>query len=158
MKIHASTYYSSLGTIVMETDGQMLTSLRFTEEGLETDSTGNNRSAVAIPVITETRQWLDDYFAGKPPSGLPPLKPHGTAFQQRVWQALLNIGYGQTKTYAEIADIVGCKSAQAVGQAVGHNPIALIIPCHRVVAANGKLGGYAFGTEKKKQLLEIEQQ
>ena len=85
-------------------------------------------------------------------------KLKGTMFQQRVWQALLNVPYGETVNYGEIARMVGCKSAQAVGQAIGANPIALIIPCHRVIAANGKLGGYAYGVEKKKRLLELEQQ
>ena len=84
-------------------------------------------------------------------------KPKGTAFQQRVWQALLTIPYGETVSYGELAQMVGCKSAQAVGQAVGANPVALLIPCHRVIAAHGKLGGYEYGTEIKKRLLEIEQ-
>ena len=80
----------------------------------------------------------------------------GTVFQQRVWQALLTIPYGKTVSYGELARMVGCKSAQAVGQAVGRNPIALLIPCHRVVGANGTLGGYAYGLNRKKQLLELE--
>ena len=83
--------------------------------------------------------------------------PGGTMFQQRVWQALLSIPYGETVSYGELAQMVGCKSAQAVGQAVGANPIALFIPCHRVIAAHGKLGGYAYGQEIKKRLLHIEQ-
>ena len=88
---------------------------------------------------------------------MPRLNPQGTAFQKRVWTALLTIPYGETLSYGEIAQMVGCRSAQAVGQAVGRNPIALIIPCHRLIAANGQLGGYAYGTEIKKQLLELEQ-
>ena len=79
-----------------------------------------------------------------------------TPDQQRVWQALVTIPYGKTVSYGEIARMVGCKSAQAVGQAVGANPIALFIPCHRVIAAHGKLGGYEYGTEIKKKLLELE--
>ncbi|MBQ6791582.1 MAG: MGMT family protein [Paludibacteraceae bacterium] len=74
-----------------------------------------------------------------------------------MWTALFTIWFGQTKTYGEIARMVDCRSAQAVGQAVGANPIALIIPCHRVIAANGQLGGYAYGTKIKKRLLELEQ-
>ena len=77
-------------------------------------------------------------------------------FQQRVWQALLSIPFGETVSYGELAQMVGCRSAQAVGQAVGANPVALLIPCHRVIAAHGKLGGYAYGTEIKKRLLELE--
>ena len=84
------------------------------------------------------------------------VRPKGTAFQQRVWQALLTIPYGKTISYGEIAKMVDCRSAQAVGQAVGANPIALLIPCHRVVGANGTLGGYAYGLNRKKQLLELE--
>ena len=87
---------------------------------------------------------------------MPRLNPQGTAFQKRVWTALLTIPYGETLSYGEITQMVGCRSAQAVGQAVGANPIALIIPCHRVVGANGTLGGYAYGLNRKKQLLELE--
>ena len=87
---------------------------------------------------------------------MPRLNPQGTAFQKRVWQALFTIPYGETLSYGEIAQIVDCHSAQAVGQAVGANPIALIIPCHRVIAAHGKIGGYAYGPERKKRLLELE--
>ncbi len=85
------------------------------------------------------------------------VQPKGTLFQQRVWQALVTIPYGKTVSYGELARMVGCKSAQAVGQAVGANPIALFIPCHRVIAANNQLGGYAYGQEIKKRLLNIEQ-
>ena len=88
---------------------------------------------------------------------MPRLNPQGTDFQKRVWTTLFTIRYGQTKTYGEIARMVECRSAQAVGQAVGHNPIALIIPCHRVIAAHGQIGGYAYGTEIKKRLLQLEQ-
>ena len=88
---------------------------------------------------------------------MPRLNPQGTAFQKRVWQALLTIPYGETLSYGEIAKMVDCRSAQAVGQAVGANPIALIIPCHRVIASNGQLGGYAYGIKIKKRLLELEQ-
>ncbi len=84
------------------------------------------------------------------------VRPKGTAFQQRVWQALLTIPYGETVSYGELARLVGCRSAQAVGQAVGANPIALLIPCHRVIAAHGKIGGYEYGIEIKKRLLEVE--
>ena len=84
------------------------------------------------------------------------VQPKGTLFQQRVWQALLTIPYGKTVSYGEIARMVGCKSAQAVGQAVGANPIVLLIPCHRVIAANNRLGGYAYGIELKRHLLELE--
>ena len=109
-----------------------------------------------LPIFEKVRKWLDDYFAGKRPCNVPRLNPPGTDFQRRVWQCLFTIFYGQTKTYGEIARMVGCKSARAVGQAISRNPIALIIPCHRVVGANGSLGGYAYGLARKKQLLELE--
>lgn len=160
MKTFTATCISPLGSIVIESDGQAITSLRFTEEKASTASSApkkaSKEAATAIPIITETLRWLDDYFAGKRPCNVPRLNPQGTAFQKRVWTALFTIWFGQTKTYGEIAQMVGCRSAQAVGQAVGANPIALIIPCHRVIAANGKIGGYEYGIEIKKKLLELE--
>lgn len=161
MKTLTATYTSPMGPIVIESDGLAITSLRFSKEqacvASTTQEKAGNEAAITIPIIVETIQWLDDYFAGRRPCNVPRLNPQGTAFQKRVWQALFTIRFGQTKTYGEIAKMVNCRSAQAVGQAVGHNPIALIIPCHRVIAANGQLGGYAYGTEIKKQLLELEQ-
>ena len=153
MNTIADTYASPLGTIVIESDGKVLTGLRFADkaESVETGTDGEE-----LPIITETRKWLDDYFGGRKPHNTPRLNPQGTDFQRKVWQALLTVGYGQTKTYGEIARMVGCRSAQAVGQAVGRNPIALIIPCHRVVAAHGSLGGYAFGIRRKERLLKKE--
>ena len=148
MTLYTATYHSPLGPIVIESDGQAITSLRFGEEKTQATS--------SLPIFDEAIRWLDDYFAGKRPCNVPRLDPQGTAFQKRVWQALFTIWYGQTKTYGEIARMVGCKSAQAVGQAVGVNPIALLIPCHRVIAAHGQLGGYEYGIEIKKKLLELE--
>ena len=192
-----AAYNSPLGLIVIESDGEVLTGLRFADEKACSDraergetetgmmewgkmscgmmehndvGVGKNehcKAAAAIPVIAATVRWLDDYFRGKQTENatmgektdsLIIVKPNGTMFQQRVWQALLTIPYGETVSYGEIARMVGCKSAQAVGQAVGANPIALLIPCHRVIAANGNLGGYAYGEEKKKRLLSWEQQ
>lgn len=162
MKTFTAIYTSPLGPIVIESDGQAITSLRFSNEQVHADSTDQGEeilkeAATALPIIAETIQWLDDYFAGKRPCNVPRLNPQGTDFQKCVWQALLPIPYGETISYGEIAKMVACRSAQAVGQAVGANPIALIIPCHRVIAANGQLGGYAYGTEIKKRLLEQEQ-
>ena len=145
--------------IVLESDGEMLTGLRFVETSEDSPQTTENISADStetLPIFVEVRQWLDDYFAGKRPCNVPRLNPQGTEFQRRVWQSLFTIFYGQTKTYGEIARMVGCKSARAVGQAIGRNPIALIIPCHRVIGADGSLGGYAYGLDRKKQLLELE--
>ena len=160
MKTYTTTYTSSLGPIVIESDGQAITSLRFRNEQVHAASTTQEKdgeeAATALPIIKETIQWLDDYFAGKRPCNVPLLNPRGTDFQKRVWTALLTIPYGETLSYGEIAKMVGCRSAQAVGQAVGSNPIALIIPCHRVIAAHGKIGGYEYGIEIKKKLLELE--
>ncbi len=161
MKTYTATYSSPLGPIVIESDGKAITSLQFTKEKATAVSSApkeaSKETATTIPIIAETIQWLDDYFAGKRPCNVPRLNPQGTAFQKRVWQALFTIPYGETLSYGEIAQIVDCRSAQAVGQAVGRNPIALIIPCHRVIAANGQLGGYAYGIKIKKRLLEQEQ-
>jgi len=156
---HTTTYSSPLGLIVLESDGEMLTGLRFldsSETPQQATETILADTSETLPIFAEVRKWLDDYFAGKRPLNVPRLNPQGTEFQRRVWQSLFTIFYGQTKTYGEIARMVGCKSARAVGQAIGHNPIALIIPCHRVIGANNTLGGYAYGLNRKKQLLELE--
>lgn len=158
MKTFTTIYTSPLGPIVIESDGQAITSLRFCCEKASAAPKEAPKEAVPTPpIIAETIQWLDEYFAGKRPCNVPRLNPQGTAFQKRVWTALFTIWFGQTKTYGEIARMVDCRSAQAVGQAVGRNPIALIIPCHRVIAAHGQIGSYAYGTEIKKRLLDLEQ-
>ena len=114
------------------------------------------------PALTEAKRWLDIYFAGKEPDFLPPLHPAGSAFRQSVLEILLKIPYGQTITYGDIARQLAARrglanmSAQAVGGAVGHNEISVIIPCHRVVGANGSLTGYAGGIDKKIKLLKLE--
>ena len=110
------------------------------------------------PILAQTKRWLDLYFAGKKPGFLPLLHPDGSAFRQAVWALLLQIPYGQTTTYGELAKRLECgrMSAQAVGGAVGHNPISIIVPCHRVVGTNGSLTGYAGGLDRKIKLLEIE--
>lgn len=115
------------------------------------------------PILNLAKEWLDRYFAGERMkiSGIP-LAPEGNAFRQEVWKLLCNIPYGETTTYGEIAKKVAIKmgkermSAQAVGGAVGHNPISIIIPCHRVIGKNGNLTGYAGGIDKKIRLLDIE--
>ena len=183
--VFTATYHSPLGLAVIESDGEVLTGLRFADEKAWAGKMEGRKAASAIPVIAATVRWLDDYFSGKQTEnatmGKQPenvtignqtenatmgvkadarivVKPKGTMFQQRVWQALLAIPYGEAVNYGAIAQIVGCRSAQAVGQAVGANPIALLIPCHRVIAATGKIGGYAYGEERKKRLLACEQQ
>ena len=151
MNIFTTTYSSPLGAIVIESNGECLTGLRFVNKPDNGETNGES-----APIIAEVLKWLDDYFAGKRPRNIPRLDPHGTNFQRKVWQVLLTIPYGQTENYGEIAKIVDCRSAQAVGQAISRNPIALIIPCHRVICADGSIGGYAYGIERKKQLLQME--
>ena len=167
MKTYTATYNSPVGPIVIESDGKAITSLLFCDEPENTVFTAQGvevhkeafqkEAATTPPIIAETIQWLDDYFAGKRPFNAPRINPQGTAFQKRVWQALLTIPFGKTFSYGEIARMVECRSAQAVGQAIGRNSIALIIPCHRVIVANGQIGGYAYGTDIKKRLLKLEQ-
>ena len=106
-------------------------------------------------VLDETQAWLDAVFAGRDPGAPPVLAPRGTAFQQKVWSALLAIPRGRTVTYGELAARWG-SAPRAVGSAVRRNPISLIIPCHRVVGASGSLTGYAGGLERKKALLALE--
>ncbi|MBQ8100816.1 MAG: methylated-DNA--[Paludibacteraceae bacterium] len=167
MKNYIATYHSPIGEILLESDGEALTALRFRNSGNGTIAHPMlTQITISLPVFNETRRWLDDYFSGKRTENAVvdaktderiAVRPKGTAFQQRVWQALLTIPYGKTVSYGELARMVGCKSAQAVGQAVGANPVALLIPCHRIIAAHGRIGGYEYGIEIKKRLLELEQ-
>lgn len=115
-----------------------------------------------FPVLSQVKTWLDSYFSGYPSEITFPLNPQGTAFQRQVWKLLLTIPYGKTTTYGNLAREMAVRtgkqkmSAQAVGQAVGANPISILIPCHRVVGSNGKLTGYAGGLDKKEWLLRHE--
>ena len=144
-----ATYDSPLGMLTISCEDGALTELRFTDNPISTTDTTN-------PILEETRRWLDCYFNGEEPDFTPQLAPSGTMFQQRVWRELLAIPYGLTVTYGDIARRINCKSAQAVGRAVGANPIAIIIPCHRVIGSDGSLTGYAYGLERKRQLLRFE--
>ena len=108
------------------------------------------------PVFVSLKVWLEAYFSGRQPETQIPLAPCGTDFQKAVWKLLLEIPYGATTSYGAIAARLGRPAAQAVGGAVGHNPVSLVIPCHRVLGADGSLTGYAGGLEKKRALLELE--
>jgi len=142
--------------MLMVSDGLSLTELSFTDNFCEENASGE------LPVFADTRRWLDMYFAGQIPDFLLRLSPQGTAFRQSVWNMLLAIPYGQTTSYGEIAAEIGRRrqtekmSAQAVGGAVGHNPIAIIIPCHRVIGKDGSLTGYGGGLWRKEWLLQLE--
>lgn len=142
-------YCSPLGDIVLTSDGTALTGLRFAEAT-------NGKPAQDIPPLADACRWLDLYFSGVRPDFTPRLAPRGTPFQQSVWRELLAIPYGHTVSYSYIAQRLRCCSAQAVGGAVGHNPIALIIPCHRVIGSDGHLTGYAYGLDRKQWLLSHE--
>lgn len=155
-------YDSPLGGILLAADEIGLTGLWFDGQKYFARGLSSEREERELPVLLEAKRWLDIYFTGKEPDFLPPLHPAGSAFRQSVWEILLKIPYGQTITYGDIARQLAAKqglanmSAQAVGGAVGHNEISVIIPCHRVVGANGSLTGYAGGIDKKIKLLELE--
>lgn len=157
-------YLSPLGGITMASDGEYLTGLWFDGQKYFADTLSVQREEKDLDVFRRTDNWLDIYFSGKEPNFTPPLRMKGTEFRQEVWQILLTIPFGKTMTYGEIAKILADRrgantmSAQAVGGAVGHNPISLIIPCHRVVGTNGALTGYVGGLEKKAWLLDMETQ
>ncbi len=145
---------SPVGTILLCSDAECLTGLWL--EG-QTSAQQNWQENESLPVFGICKQWLTGYFAGQRPSpDSIPLAPAGSGFQQRVWQELLTIPYGTTTTYGAIAKAIGCKSAQAVGGAIGKNPISILIPCHRVIGKNGSLTGYAGGLDKKAILLSLE--
>ena len=147
---------SPLGKILLAANEDSLTGLWF--YGTEYFAAGpeEERTRALTPVLEQTIRWLDAYFSGSEPDFTPPVELHGSDFRRRVWTELMNIPYGKTISYGELARKLGIKSAQAVGGAVGHNPISIIIPCHRVLGADGSLTGYAGGTDKKARLLELE--
>ena len=155
-------YQSPLGGILLAADEVGLVGLWFEGQKYFARTLPEERQLKETPVLAETRHWLNIYFSGKEPVFTPPLHPAGSAFRQAVWQILLQIPYGQTTTYGEIAKKLAKMqnashmSAQAVGGAVGHNEVSIIIPCHRVVGTNGSLTGYAGGIDKKVELLTLE--
>lgn len=155
-------YASPLGGITMACDSGVLTGLWFDGQKHFGEGLCDDYAEGESPAFELADRWLDRYFSGQQPDFTPPLRPRGSAFRRAVWEALLSIPYGRTATYGEIARTVAARmglarmSAQAVGGAVGHNPIALIIPCHRVVGKNGSLTGYAGGIERKARLLTLE--
>ena len=155
-------YNSPLGSITLASDGGAVTGLWFDGQRHFGSTLGSDCRECDLPIFAETRRWLDVYFEGHDPGLLPPLRLIGTPFQISVWHQLLNIPYGQTFTYGQIAQVLAHTtgrplSSRAVGNAVGRNPISLLIPCHRVVGADGSLTGYAGGIERKRILLRLEQ-
>ena len=152
-------YDSPLGGILLAADEIGLTGLWFEGQKYFARDLSDVRIEQETPVLAEAKRWLDIYFAGGQPDFTPPLHLIGSDFRRRVWKRLLEIPYGQTTTYGALAKRLnaGRMSAQAVGGAVGHNPISIIVPCHRVVGTHGSLTGYAGGLGRKIKLLEIEQ-
>ncbi|MBR5076598.1 MAG: methylated-DNA--[Bacteroidales bacterium] len=148
-------YDSPLGGITLAGSGDSLTGLWLAGQ-THFAATLNGRCEEGwIPVFDDAFRWLDSYFGGYVPSLTPRLDLRGTSFQRTVWRALLDIPYGTTVTYGDIARWLN-SSPRAVGGAVGRNPVSLIVPCHRVVGAGGRLTGYAGGLELKARLLELE--
>ena len=156
-------YHSPLGELVMSSDGSELTGLGLASQQSALEVSADARpQEKALPIFRETVRWLDSYFRGRAPSFTPKLKLSGSDFQKRVCEIMLTIPFGKTITYGEIAAQIARErgisrmSAQAVGGAVGANPILIIVPCHRVIGAGGNLTGYGAGIERKIQLLKLE--
>ena len=160
--IYTSKYESPLGTITLACDEQALVGLWFNGQKYFGSTLPRNAAPGEHPLFGEARRWLDIYFSGRQPDFLPPLRYDSTPFRRVICDIMLAIPYGSTMTYGTIAaeaakrQGVDRMSAQAVGGAVGHNPISLMIPCHRVVGANGSLTGYGGGIRRKARLLELE--
>lgn len=159
---YLSHYDSPLGPITLSSEGKTLTGLWFDGQKYFGATLSKEQAEKALPIFDEARRWLDAYFQGADPGPTPPLDPGGTPFQRAVWDILCTIPRGSTLTYGEIGGRVAqamgraSMSAQAVGHAVGRNPISILIPCHRVIGAGGSLTGYAGGVDRKLRLLKLE--
>lgn len=162
--VYIAGYTSPLGDITIACDETAVIGLWFNGQKYCGSTLPQETVRAETPLIRQAKQWLDVYFSGREPETLPPLRYGDTPFRRIVCDIMLTIPYGKTMTYGEIAGEAAKRtgrakmSAQAVGGAVGHNPIVLMIPCHRVVGADGSLTGYAGGTARKQLLLEREQQ
>ena len=160
--LYTGYYRSPLGRLLLAADEIGLTGLWFEGQRHFAQGLAPVHTDEETPILAQTRRWLDLYFSGSVPDFTPPLHPAGSEFRKEVWELLLQIPYGQTTTYGALAKRMAEKhglsgmSAQAIGGAVGHNEISVIIPCHRVVGTNGSLTGYAGGIDKKVRLLTLE--
>lgn len=161
-KQYTINYDSPIGPLTIASNGESITGLWMKDQKYYGAMLGEQTYEASLPIFDQTIDWLNRYFGGEKPELTLPLAPKGSEFRKEVWQILCEIPYGMVVTYGDIArKVVGkmgkaTMSAQAVGGAVGHNPISIIIPCHRVVGTNGSLTGYAGGIEKKIKLLELE--
>ena len=157
-----AAYQSPIGGITLASNGESLSGLWFDGQKYFADTLTAEHEERDLPIFRRTIRWLDLYFSGIAPDFTPPLELNTSPFRAAVWEILLQIPYGQVMTYGEIARAIAIKrglgsmSAQAVGGAVGHNSISLIIPCHRVVGSNCSLTGYEGGIDKKNSLLTLE--
>ena len=155
-------YTSPIGGITMASNGESLTGLWFDGQKYFASTLSQRHMEKQLPVFDRTCEWLDLYFSGKSPDFIPPVFMYVSNFRRDVYEILMTIPFGETMTYKEVADLIAKKhriismSAQAVGGAIAHNPISLVIPCHRVIGTNGKLTGYAGGLDKKEWLLNME--
>jgi methylated-DNA-[protein]-cysteine S-methyltransferase len=152
------TYFDSpLGNIRIVSDGEKITTFGFVGQKNLKDVPTDWKNEPDHKLLKKARKQAEEYFSGKRKDFDLPLSPQGTEFQQKVWKALLEIPFGQISTYGKIANQIGNpKGVRAVGGAIGRNPIGIIIPCHRVIGANGTLTGFASGLDRKQSLLEIE--
>lgn len=159
---YTDIYQSPLGEITLASDGTGLTGLWFAGQKYFAAGLNDSTAQPNLPIFKQAKRWLDIYFSSRQPDFTPPLNLQGTAFQQAVWALLLKIPYGTTTTYKALAQQAAAvlhkntMSAQAVGGAVGHNPVSIIVPCHRVVGTGGSLTGYAGGLAAKVALLQTE--
>ena len=155
-------YSSPIGGITMASNGESLTGLWFDGQKYFASTLSQRHMEKQLPVFDRTCEWLDLYFSGKSPDFMPHVFMCVSNFRRDVYEILMTIPFGETMTYKEVADLIAKKhriismSAQAVGGAIAHNPISLVIPCHRVIGTNGKLTGYAGGLDKKEWLLDME--
>ena len=160
--VYTYLYFSPLGEITLSSNGESLTGLWFDGQKYFPHKLISESIEAELSLFTQTCNWLDIYFSGEVPDFTPSISIQTTPFRKSVYDILLTISYGQIMTYGEITNIIAKRkgihrmSAQAVGGAVGHNPISIIIPCHRVVGADGRLTGYAGGLDKKIELLKLE--
>lgn len=159
---YTNHYGSPLGDITMASDGEMLTGLWFEGQRYFAATLPADHAEKNLELFSTVKLWLDKYFDGKEPDFTPPLYPQATDFRRLVYDILMTVPYGCTTTYSHVAEKVAKKrgivsiSARPVGNAIAHNPISIIIPCHRVIGSDGSLTGYAGGIDKKKILLELE--
>ena len=155
-------YSSPIGGITMASNGESLTGLWFDGQKYFASTLSQRHVEKQLPIFDRTCEWLDLYFSGKSPDFMPPVFMYVSNFRRDVYEILMTIPFGETMTYKEVADLIAKKhrlismSAQAVGGAIAHNPISLVIPCHRVIGTNGKLTGYAGGIDRKEWLLDME--